>query len=115
MSDRKRPSGRSRSETMVETAKTSDSDDGLEEYKKKKIQKLTPESIGRTGGVYIPPFKLDQLRKEQPSDTGSPEFQRQSWEALRKSINGLVNKVNTGNIRNLVQVGCVVFMLFQSR
>ena len=35
-------------------------------------------------------------------DKRSAEFQRLSWEALRKGINGLVNKVNVGNIRSIV-------------
>lgn len=32
----------------------------------------------------------------------SLEYQRASWNALRKSINGLVNKVTAANIRNIV-------------
>ena len=47
---------------------------------------------GRTGGVYIPPFKLAQMKK-QVEDKTSEEYQRMTWEALRKSINGLINKV----------------------
>lgn len=79
-------------------------DKELEKYANEKITKITPESIlGRTGGVYIPPFKLAQMQ-QQIADKGSVEYQRQTWEALRKSINGLVNKVNIGNIANLVQV-----------
>eukprot|EP00898_Chlorokybus_atmophyticus_P009133 jgi/Chlat1/9220/Chrsp98S08477 len=35
-------------------------------------------------------------------DKASAEFQRMSWDALRKSINGLVNKVNTSNLANLL-------------
>lgn len=56
---------------------------------------------GRTGGVYIPPFKLAQMRREEQNPS-SESFQRQSWEALRKSINGLINKVNVSNISNLI-------------
>jgi pre-mRNA-splicing factor CWC22 len=56
---------------------------------------------GRTGGVYIPPFKLAQMRQEE-KNPNSETFQRQSWEALRKSINGLINKVNVSNIGNLI-------------
>lgn len=49
---------------------------------------------GRTGGVYIPPFKLARMQKDAAEmDKASKEYQRISWEALRKSINGLVNKV----------------------
>lgn len=101
MSDHKASSRRKRF-ADVPVSKPSDNDDDLEEYIRTKVQKVTPECIGRTGGVYIPPFKLAQLQKAAASDTGSPEYQRQSWEALRKFINGLVNKVNTGNIRNIV-------------
>ena len=36
------------------------------------------------------------------SDKSSKEYQRMSWEALRKSINGLINKVNTGNMANIL-------------
>lgn len=51
---------------------------------------------GRTGGVYIPPFKLAMMQKEMEAkkDTAGAEFQRMTWEALRKSINGLINKVS---------------------
>ncbi|XP_055387848.1 pre-mRNA-splicing factor CWC22 homolog [Condylostylus longicornis] len=93
-----------RSRTRPERLRSEPKEDGeLEEYAKKKISKITPDVIlGRTGGVYIPPFKLAQLQKEV-TDKGSLEYQRQTWEALRKSINGLVNKVNVGNITSLVQ------------
>ncbi|KAI3917764.1 hypothetical protein MKW98_021526 [Papaver atlanticum] len=35
-------------------------------------------------------------------DKSSPEYQRLSWNAFRKSINGLVNKVNATNIKNII-------------
>ncbi|CAE7234390.1 ncm [Symbiodinium natans] len=41
--------------------------------------------------------------QKEIEDKTSPEYQRQTWEALRKSINGLVNKVNVGNIKNIVE------------
>ena len=47
---------------------------------------------GRSGGVYIPPFKLAQMMKDV-DDKSSVQYQRMTWDALRKSINGLVNKV----------------------
>lgn len=86
----------------ADTAPTAAEDKELAEYAARKIQRKTVDVIGRTGGVYIPPFKLAELQKTV-TDKSSPEYQRQSWEALRKSINGLVNKVNIGNITNLVQ------------
>lgn len=58
-------------------------------------------SLGRSGGVYIPPFKLARMMKEV-QDKSSVEYQRLTWDALRKSINGLVNKVNAANIKNII-------------
>nr|GMD19427.1 pre-mRNA-splicing factor CWC22 homolog [Ipomoea batatas] len=57
---------------------------------------------GRSGGVYIPPFKLARMMKEIQEDKSSVEYQRMTWDALRKSINGLVNKVNVTNIKNII-------------
>ncbi|KAG8050999.1 hypothetical protein GUJ93_ZPchr0009g698 [Zizania palustris] len=63
---------------------------------------LLPEMIpGRTGGIYIPPFRMAQMMREV-EDKASTEYQRLSWDALKKSINGLVNKVNATNIKNIV-------------
>ncbi|GAB2211341.1 hypothetical protein Droror1_Dr00024649 [Drosera rotundifolia] len=56
---------------------------------------------GKTGGVYIPPFKLARMMRDV-EDKGSLEYQRLTWDALRKSINGLVNKVNASNIKNII-------------
>ncbi|XP_057429631.1 uncharacterized protein LOC130722800 [Lotus japonicus] len=58
-------------------------------------------NLGKSGGVYIPPFKLARMMKEV-EDKSSPEYQRLTWDALRKSINGLVNKVNATNIKNII-------------
>ena len=35
-------------------------------------------------------------------DKTSKEFQRLKWEQLRKSVNGLINKMNVGNLKLLV-------------
>jgi len=55
----------------------------------------------RTGGAYVPPFKLAQMMRET-NDKTSVEYQRMSWDALKKSINGLVNKVNASNVQHVV-------------
>ena len=55
-----------------------------------------------SGGAYIPPARL-RMMQEQIKDKASKEFQRLSWEALKKSINGLINKVNVENIANIVR------------
>lgn len=48
--------------------------------------------LGKTGGAYIPPARLAMMQKEI-SDKSSDAYQRVSWEALKKSLNGLINKV----------------------
>jgi pre-mRNA-splicing factor CWC22 len=35
-------------------------------------------------------------------DKNSAEYQKIAWEALRKSINGIINKVNVSNIQNIM-------------
>ena len=55
----------------------------------------------RTGGAYIPPARLAQMQRSI-TDRSSEAFQRVSWEALKKSLNGLVNKVNTANLKDIV-------------
>ncbi|CAH2305859.1 pre-mRNA-splicing factor CWC22 homolog [Pelobates cultripes] len=68
---------------------------------KKKKEELDP-ILTRTGGAYIPPAKL-RMMQEQITDKSSLAYQRMSWEALKKSINGLINKVNVSNIGNIIQ------------
>lgn len=55
----------------------------------------------RSGGTYIPPARLRALQS-QITDKKSKEYQRMAWEALKKSINGLINKVNISNIKHIV-------------
>lgn len=54
----------------------------------------------RSGGAYIIPQRLMELT-ENMSDTTTKEFQLANWERLKKRIHGLVNKVNTDNIRDI--------------
>lgn len=63
------------------------------------LAKLRAEKAkaGPAGGVYVPPFKLAQLMKER-EDKESAEYQRLTWDQLRKGINRVVNKVNTVNL-----------------
>ncbi|ORX37969.1 armadillo-type protein [Kockovaella imperatae] len=56
----------------------------------------------RSGGAYIPPARLRAMQAEAAKDKTSAEYQRLSWDALRKSINGMINKVNVSNIKNVV-------------
>ena len=64
------------------------------------FKKLT--SGTRSGGVYMPPARLRALQAEASKDKNSPEYQRLSWDALRKSITGIVNRVNITNIKQIV-------------
>jgi pre-mRNA-splicing factor CWC22 len=56
----------------------------------------------RSGGVYMPPARLCALQAAASSDKSSPEYQRMSRDALRKSITGIVNRVNITNIKQVV-------------
>ncbi|EMC94441.1 hypothetical protein BAUCODRAFT_73366, partial [Baudoinia panamericana UAMH 10762] len=55
----------------------------------------------RSGGTYIPPARLKALQA-QITDKTSKEYQRMAWEALKKSIHGLINKVNVSNVKDIV-------------
>ncbi|XP_012260342.2 pre-mRNA-splicing factor CWC22 homolog isoform X1 [Athalia rosae] len=69
-----------------------------------KQERITPAEkrtvdllTSRTGGAYIPPAKLRMMQAEITDKSGAA-YQRISWEALKKSIHGYINKVNTSNI-----------------
>ncbi|EDQ88994.1 uncharacterized protein MONBRDRAFT_32571 [Monosiga brevicollis MX1] len=57
--------------------------------------------LTRAGGAYIPPARLRMMQAEL-KDKNSKEFQRMAWQSLKKSINGLINKVNVPNIQQIV-------------
>ncbi|WKX94973.1 hypothetical protein Q1695_011880 [Nippostrongylus brasiliensis] len=56
----------------------------------------------KTGGAYIPPAKL-RMMQDQIKDKEGEQYQRMNWERLKKKIHGLVNKVNTGNLVQVVR------------
>jgi len=56
----------------------------------------------RSGGVYVPPARLRAMQAAASQDKNSPEYQRITWDALRKSITGIVNRVNIANIKQIV-------------
>ena len=43
-----------------------------------------------------------QEKMLEEEDATSVNYQRLMWELLRKSINGIINKVNISNIQNIV-------------
>ena len=68
------------------------------------IVTLAPQLPTRAGGVYIPPHKLRQLQEEamRKEQKFGVQHQKHMWEMLRKSINGIVNKVNVSNIQHVI-------------
>lgn len=64
---------------------------------KARERKTVDMLTSRTGGAYIPPAKL-RMMQENITDKSSAAYQRIAWEALKKSIHGFINKVNTSNI-----------------
>ena len=106
---------RSKRRRLRETNKTLDEEGEIivEEKERKKREEKSPAKNttprnngggGRSGGAYVPPFKLAQMMRDNNTvrDASSPEYQRIAWEALKKSINGLVNKINASNVKNIV-------------
>lgn len=67
------------------------------------VAEMKKMQLTRGGGTYIPPHRLRAMMAEQEAEDKEGEgFQRMAWDALRKSINGLINKVNVANIKLLV-------------
>ncbi len=64
-------------------------------------EKPIEQAAGRSGGVYVPPFKLSQPMRDV-KDKSSAIYQRMTWDALRKSINAAINKVNAANIQKIL-------------
>ncbi|TIA75577.1 hypothetical protein E3P91_00381 [Wallemia ichthyophaga] len=60
---------------------------------------LSTLGLNRPTGRYIPRPVLKAMLEQQSLDSSSADTQRLKWDQLRKSINGLINKVNTGNIK----------------
>jgi pre-mRNA-splicing factor CWC22 len=68
---------------------------------KEDVRQVHTATTGRTGGVYIPPFKM-RLIEKSIKDKESIEYQRLTWDALKKSLNGIVNKVSQKNIAKII-------------
>jgi pre-mRNA-splicing factor CWC22 len=80
---------------------------GYETHKPKLKSLETEEEIIKKsminviGGTYVPPHKRKRA-ETQVSDKKSIEYQRLNWDALKKSINGLINKVNISNVKDII-------------
>ncbi|KAL3828164.1 hypothetical protein ACJIZ3_016966 [Penstemon smallii] len=77
-----------------EREKIQDEDESKEESRSLKQD----EGDGRENKV---PSELARMMKDV-QDKSSIEYQRMTWDALRKSINGLVNKANATNLKNII-------------
>ncbi|KAK3357540.1 hypothetical protein B0T25DRAFT_539474 [Lasiosphaeria hispida] len=93
--DRYRPARKGRTPPPAAPVRTEEEKLGAARAEYEKLLSL------RSQGVYLPPQKLRALQAAI-TDRSSKEYQRMAWEALKKSINGLVNKVNTANIKFVV-------------
>ncbi len=100
---RNRNRGRWRDRQSDEENRRHSSDEEKQEKKEepKKAKEVDP-IMTRTGGAYIPPARL-RMMQAQITDKSSLAFQRLAWEALKKSIHGLINKVNVGNIPSIIE------------
>lgn len=58
---------------------------------------LDHDLMTKTGGAYIPPARL-RMMQAKITDKNSVQYQRIAWEALKKSIHGLINKVTASNV-----------------
>lgn len=79
------------------TRKTREKEKEVESEAKPRERKQIDMLTTRTGGAYIPPAKL-RMMQENITDKSSAAYQRIAWEALKKSIHGYINKINTSNI-----------------
>ena len=59
-------------------------------------------AASKSGRVYMPPACLRALQVQAGQDKTSPKYQRLLWDALRKSITRIVNRVNVMNIKHVM-------------
>ena len=66
------------------------------------VQKINELENPKKKGVYIPPYKLRQYKKELKIKEDEETVQKLSWELLNKSIRGIINKLNKSNIEHII-------------
>ncbi|KAN0115923.1 hypothetical protein V8E52_006463 [Russula decolorans] len=86
----------------VELEKTEEKKGETKEKEFDAMAEFAKLTSSRSGGVYMPPARLRALQAAAGQDRNSAEYQRLSWDALRKSITGIVNRINVGNIKHVV-------------
>ena len=64
----------------------------------------TIDILTSKGGIYIPPYRMNQIisKIREKNDKNSEVYQHVMWDLLKKSLNGIINKVNISNIQNII-------------
>lgn len=86
------PPRRGRSPSPRDEPKQSADKGGNKTERNEKQAQIEELLKARGAGQYLPPHKLRML-EEAVQDKESEQYQRLTWDALKKSINGLINKV----------------------
>ncbi|KAK1677486.1 hypothetical protein QYE76_038334 [Lolium multiflorum] len=61
-----------------------------------------PRPTAKCRSVYVPPPRAAAAADYAAGDKACPAYQRQTWDALRRSITGHVNKATAANIRHVL-------------
>ena len=64
--------------------------------------KFAKLAVSKSGRVYMPPARLRALQAQVGQDKMLPEYWHLLWDALRKSITRIVNRVNVTNIKHVM-------------
>ncbi|KAJ2245937.1 pre-mRNA-splicing factor cwc22, partial [Coemansia sp. RSA 475] len=76
---------------------------GREKPEARQQQSALPTRFGTAGGRYMPPTLKRKMMADAASRGDAKEVQqRESWDQLKKRINGPVNKANIGNIKDII-------------
>jgi len=91
--------------TDIPLTRPEDYEQGTMKLEEKKVA-VKPKPLTaptRAGGIYVPPWKMEKIMNEmKEKEKNNKEYQKYMWEMLRKSINGLINKINVSNIQNII-------------
>lgn len=69
----------------------------------RKASRRRPRSrFGNSYSVYVPPFRAARQRKAPGELEKEHEQQQAAWTAMKKRINGVINRINASNIRECV-------------
>ena len=78
---------------------TKEEEEAILEDKNNVVILKSKASFERSNNACIPPSKRKQLSQE----SGSMFHQKENWEQLREAINGIMNRLNESNIKDLIE------------